>query len=62
MCNCARLVIIDCVHAEGLAWILSLLYSNSTRSVNGQSTRVTLTSHWLEKVFTHGQLQDASLG
>ena len=51
---------IDCAHAEGLALILSLLYS--THSVNGQSTRVIPMSHSLEKVFTHGQLQDASPG
>ena len=50
----------DCVHAEGLAWILSLLYS--TCPVNGQSTRVTPMSHSLEKVFTDGQLQDVSPG
>ena len=50
----------DCVHAEGIAWTLSLLYS--TRSVNSQSTQVTPLSHLLEKVFTHGQLQDASPG
>ena len=51
---------IDCVHAEGLAWILSLLYS--TRSVNGQSTQVTPMRHSLDKVFTHSQLHDASPG
>ena len=51
---------VDCVHAEGLAWTLSLLYS--ARSVNGQSTRVTPMRHSLDKVFTHGQLQDASPG
>ena len=45
--------------AEGLAWLLSLLYS--TRLVNGQSTRVTPMSHSLEEVSTHGQLQDARL-
>ena len=60
MCNCARLVILDCVHAEGLAWLLSLLHS--TRSVNGQNTQVTLMSHSLEQVFTDGQLQDVSRG
>ena len=60
MCNCARLVILDCVHAEGLAWVLSLLYS--TRSVNVQSMRVTPMSHSLEKVFTDGQLHDVSPG
>ena len=49
---------IDCVHAEGLAWILSLLYS--THSVNGQSMQVNPMSHSLEKVFIHGQIQDAS--
>ena len=43
---------IDCVHAEGFAWILSLLYS--TRPVIGQSTRVTPMRHSLDKVFTHG--------
>ena len=48
------------IDAEGLAWILSLLYS--TRLFNGQSTRVTPMSHSLEKVFTDGQLQDVSLG
>ena len=42
--------------AEGLAWLLSLLYS--TRLVNGQSTRVTPMSHSLEEESTHGQLQD----
>ena len=42
---------IDCVHAERLPWLLSLLYS--PRSVNGQSTWVTPMSHWLE-VFTDG--------
>ena len=49
---------IDCVHAEGLAWLLSLLYS--TRLVNGQSTWVSPMSHSLEQVFTDGQLQNAS--
>ena len=44
------------------ACILSLLYSIATRSVNGQSTRVTPMSHSLEKVFTDGQLQDVNLG
>ena len=48
---------INCVHAKGHAWLLSLLYS--TRSVNGQSTRVTPMSHSLKEVFTDGQLQDA---
>ena len=60
MCNCARLVILDCVHAEGLAWVLLLLYS--TRSVNVQSMRVTPMSHSLEKVFTDGQLHNVSPG
>ena len=36
--------------AEGLAWLLSLLYS--IRLVNGQSTQVTPMSHSLEEVCT----------
>ena len=60
VCNYARLVTLDCVHAEGLAWVLSLLYS--TRSVNVQSMQVILMNHSLEKVFTNGQLHDVSPG
>ena len=55
MCNCERLAIL---YAEGLAWLLSLLYS--TRSVNGRCMRVTPMSYSIEKVFTDGQLQDVS--
>ena len=57
-CSYALLLYTLCA-AEGLAWLLSLLYS--TRLVNGQSTctRVSPMSHSLEEVSTHGQLLDA---
>ena len=52
---------IDCVRVEGLAWLLSPLYSNSL----GQGFRLCKSSQWLtclEKAFTHGQLKDTSPG